>query len=231
MNVTIEKLSKKYGEKVVLKDFSVSFEEKKVSVVMGKSGIGKTTLLNCIAGLTDYEGEITGAEKVSYVFQEDRLIPHLNVFDNLDFIIDKTVKKEERYKKIKEILSDVELIDKATAPPDSLSGGQKKRVSFARAYLSDGKVVLLDEPLNSLDTGLKARMCDLFIRLTEKFGSTAVYCTHDTDEALSVADEIMIINGSGVEYSHRFLSEKKGRDITDAECVEVRKNIIKILQN
>ncbi|HBF86533.1 MAG TPA: ABC transporter [Clostridiales bacterium] len=229
MDVIVEKLTKKYGETTVLNDFSSSFTGGKVSVIMGKSGIGKTTLLNCIAGLADYEGKIYGVQKTSYVFQEDRLIPNLSVYDNLDFILDKNIKKEEKPKIIKEILCDVELVDKATELPETLSGGQKKRVSLARAYIAGRNVILLDEPLNSLDTGLKAKMYALFIRLTEKFGSTAIYCTHDIDEALSVADEIKIMDGKGIIYSHVFETEKSGRDVTDAESVEVRKKIINIL--
>ena len=102
MNIELENLTKKYDGKTILDNLSVIFPENKISVVMGKSGIGKSTLLKCIAGLTTYSGAIKGAENVACVFQEDRLIPFMSVNENLDFTIDKTVGKpiaDRKYQK------------------------------------------------------------------------------------------------------------------------------------
>ena len=228
MDIIVKKLNKAFGDKVVLSGFDFTVEEGSTTVVMGKSGIGKTTLLNCIAKLIPYEGEILGVDGVSYVFQEDRLINHLTVYGNLDFSLSGKFSKQERVEKIKEVLIDVELQDKASSYPSELSGGQKKRVALARAFLSPEKVLLMDEPMNSLDLGLKDRIFSVFNSLKNKYFKTVVFVTHDLDEALTVADKIVVINEVGEVYSHSF--EKGERDITSNECNEVRKELLKYLK-
>ncbi len=229
MDIRIEKLNKKYADKTVFDNFDVVFKSGKISVVMGKSGEGKTTLLNCIAKLTDYDGEITGAENVSYVFQSDRLIPFKTVYENLDFTLDGKLKKQERGEKIKNILRAVSLEDKACAMVNELSGGQRKRASIARAFLSDGDVLLMDEPLNSLDLGLRMQTTDLLLDMVGRYPRTVIYVTHDIDEALTVADCIFAIGEKGVEYSYEFLSSQKERDILSEECNKVKRQLIKFL--
>ena len=154
MDITVKRLTKSYGEKTVLKDFSATFKEGKVTVIMGKSGSGKTTLLNCIASATSYDGEISGAGEVSYVFQEDRLVPHLTVYGNLTLCLN-VQDKREKAEKIRGILEKFDMKDTADCISENLSGGEKKRVALARAFLSGREVMLLDEPFNSLDFGLK----------------------------------------------------------------------------
>lgn len=227
MDITVKKLNKSFGDKSVLSNFTLTVKEGATTVIMGKSGIGKTTLLNCIANLLPYEGEILGVDGVSYVFQEDRLINHLTVFDNLDFSLSGKMDKAKRVQNIKEVLLDVELDGKASAYPTELSGGQKKRVSLARAFLSPKQVLLMDEPMNSLDLGLKNRIFDVFNGLKSKYSKTVLFVTHDVDEALTVADRIIVIDESGEVYSHEFV--KGERDITGEECNRVRKELIEKL--
>ncbi len=223
MDVTVKGLCKRYGEKEVLTDFSAVFKEGKVTCVLGKSGIGKTTLLNCIAKTTSYEGTISGVNGVSFVFQEDRLLSNLTVYDNLSF----AVKCDG--KKIKDALNSVDLIDNATSYPDELSGGQKKRVSLARAFLSDEKVILLDEPTNSLDIGLKFRTYSLFIDLINKYSKTAVYVTHDIDEAIIVADFIYVIDKNGVVFSAEITGEKEKNRLSDKKNIQLREKLLTYL--
>lgn len=223
MDVIVKGLSKRYGDKVVFSDFSAVFKEGKVTCVLGKSGVGKTTLLNCIAKILPFEGEISGVDGASFVFQEDRLLSNLTVYDNLAF----AVKCDKN--KIKEALASVDLIDKATSYPDELSGGQKKRVSLARAFLSDKKLILLDEPTNSLDVGLKYKTYKLFVELMEKYGRTAIYVTHDIDEALTVADEIYLINQSGVCYSAEIKGDKDQRRASAPQNLSVREKLMEYL--
>ncbi len=230
MDIIVKGLSKKYADKVVFDGFNCVFKENKTTVVMGKSGIGKTTLLNCIAKLIEFDGEIEGVESVSYVFQEDRLIEHLTVFDNLDFSLSGVAKKEDRKDLIIDILKDVELLDKISYFPSELSGGQKKRVAIARAFLSPSSVLLMDEPMNSLDYGLKSRMYEVFFKLRKKHAKTVIFVTHDIDDALAISDRIMILDNTKVVYSYDFSSLDSERDITSEECNLQRKIICEYLK-
>ncbi len=231
--MVVKKLCKRYrtesGEKIVFDNFSAEFKDGKVTAVMGSSGIGKTTLLNCIAKLTDYDGEIAGVGSSAYVFQEDRLIPDKTVYDNIDFVM-QTEDADERKKRIKNAISVTELLSEAFRYPSELSGGQRKRVSLARAFASGRDLMLLDEPLSSLDIGLKFRIFDVMKKVFKSDSKTVIMVTHDVDEALTLADEIVIIDKGGVAYRKEFSTDLFDRDITDDECNRIRKEIIEILK-
>ena len=231
--MVVKKLCKRYrtesGEKIVFDNFSAEFKAGKVTAVMGSSGIGKTTLLNCIAKLTDYDGEIAGVGSSAYVFQEDRLIPDKTVYDNIDFVM-QTEDADERKKRIKNALSVTELLSEAFRYPSELSGGQRKRVSLARAFASGRDLMLLDEPLSSLDIGLKFRIFDVMKKVFKSDSKTVIMVTHDVDEALTLADEIVIIEKGGVAYRKEFSTDLFDRAITDDECNRIRKEIIEILK-
>ena len=231
--MVVKKLCKRYrtesGERIVFDNFSAEFKDGKVTAVMGSSGIGKTTLLNCIAKLTDYDGEIAGVGNSAYVFQEDRLIPDKTVYDNIDFVM-QTEDADERKKRIKNALSVTELLSEAFRYPSELSGGQRKRVSLARAFASGRDLMLLDEPLSSLDIGLKFRIFDVMKKVFKSDSKTVIMVTHDVDEALTLADEIVIIDKGGVAYRKGFSADLFDRDITDDECNRIRKEIIEILK-
>ena len=231
--MVVKKLCKRYrtesGERIVFDNFSAEFKDGKVTAVMGSSGIGKTTLLNCIAKLTDYNGEIAGVGSSAYVFQEDRLIPDKTVYDNIDFVM-QTEDADERKKRIKNALSVTELLSEAFRYPSELSGGQRKRVSLARAFASGRDLMLLDEPLSSLDIGLKFRIFDVMKKVFKSDSKTVIMVTHDVDEALTLADEIVIIDKGGVAYRKEFSIDLFDRDITDDECNRIRKEIIEILK-
>ena len=227
--MVVKKLCKRYrtesGEKIVFDNFSAEFKDGKVTAVMGSSGIGKTTLLNCIAKLTDYDGEIAGVGSSAYVFQEDRLIPDKTVYDNIDFVM-QTEDADERKKRIKNALSVTELLSEAFRYPSELSGGQRKRVSLARAFACGRELMLLDEPLSSLDIGLKFRIFDVMKKVFKSDSKTVIMVTHDVDEALTLADEIVIIDKGGVAYRNEFSTDLFDRDIADDEC----NRIIEILK-
>lgn len=231
--MVVKKLCKRYrtesGEKIVFDNFSAEFKDGKVTAVMGGSGIGKTTLLNCISKLTDYDGEIAGVGSSAYVFQEDRLIPDKTVYDNIDFVM-QTEDADERKKRIKNALSVTELLSEAFRYPSELSGGQRKRVSLARAFASGRDLMLLDEPLSSLDIGLKFRIFDVMKKVFKSDSKTVIMVTHDVDEALTLADEIVIIEKGGVAYRKEFSTDLFDRDITDDECNRIRREIIEILK-
>lgn len=188
--IEIKNLSKKYGSLSVYDNFNLSFEEGKILCILGESGSGKTTLLNCIAGLNTFEGSIPEL-KCSYVFQTPRLIPNLTVYENLKLIC----KDENR---VKNMLSRLYLEDKASSYSVELSGGQAQRVSLARAFLFDSEIILMDEPLSSLDLRLKKEITELFLTIWREDKRTALYVTHDVDEALCVAHRIIILRSGEI---------------------------------
>lgn len=180
---------KKYGDKTVYKNFSLSVAEGKITCILGESGSGKTTLLNCVAGLSPFVGEIP-ALKCSCVFQTPRLVPNLTVLGNLRLVCN-----DENL--ILKTLDDLHLSDKKDAYPKTLSGGQAQRVALARALVYGGEIMLLDEPFSSLDLKLKMEISALFKNLQRQKNITSLFVTHDADEALSLGDEIIVIkNGT-----------------------------------
>lgn len=210
--MTIKNLTKRYGNVTVYENFNLEIEEGKITCILGESGCGKTTLLNCIARLTGFEGEIPEV-KCSYIFQTPRLVPNLTVEGNLKLICKDVVAVEG-------ILEKVRLSDKRNAYPVSLSGGQAQRVSIARAFLYGGEIILLDEPFNSLDLKLKGEISALFKEVQSEFNRTALFVTHDIDEALNIAHRIIIINGG--KPSLDISTEGGGKD-------ELRKRLLTAL--
>lgn len=208
--IEIKGLTKKYDGKAVYENFDFNLEEGRTTCVLGESGSGKTTLLNCIAGLTRYEGEIPKL-KCSYVFQTPRLVPNLTVHGNLALI-------GADDGEIDDVLERVKLADKRGAYPAELSGGQKQRVSLARALLYGGEIMLLDEPFASLDLKLKREMARLFNEIARERGLTALFVTHDPDEALSVANRVVVINGgktvADIKVDGQFLENARERIIS-----------------
>lgn len=212
--IRISNLTKNYGNQTVYKNFNITFEDGKITCILGESGCGKTTLLNCIANLTDYSGEIPKLEP-TYIFQSPRLVPCLTVKQNLELIC-------KDGEKIENILKRVGLADKADKYPATLSGGEAQRVSLARAFVFGGDILLMDEPFSSLDLKLKFSACDLFLSLQREKNMTALFVTHDIEEALRIADRIIILKKGG---SYEDLTVEKGK------VDDLRKNIIQVFMS
>lgn len=197
----IKNLTKKYGEKTVYENFSLNIEDGKITCILGESGSGKTTLLNCVAGLCEYFGEITKV-KCSYVFQTPRLVPNLTVRGNLALICN-----DER---VDELIKKLHLENEANSYPAHISGGQAQRVSLARAILFGGDIMLMDEPFSSLDLKLKREIQSLYKSLQKEYNLTVLFVTHDIDEAVVLADRIVVIkDGKAV------LDEKNGENMRE----------------
>lgn len=199
--IVLDKVSKSYPSGPVYKDFSLSIEEGKITCLLGASGCGKTTLLNMLAGLLPYQGRIAGVPgRVSYIFQEERLLPNLTVRGNVALVLGRRADAG----RVADILKKVELSGKEDAFPAELSGGQAQRVSIARAFAYPSGLILMDEPFASLDTALKIRLIGVFCRLWEEEKRTAVFVTHDAEEAYML--------------SHRALVLKEGKIVADLSC-------------
>lgn len=233
MNIKLQNITKKYGNLTVLNDFNAEFEQNKITCLLGRSGSGKTTILNIISGITDYIGDISGKEGgISYIFQKERLLDNLTVYQNLEYVLKAAVDDSiERKLKIDEILKTVELYDKRESYPYSLSGGMQQRVSMARAFVYPTKLLLMDEPFRSLDIALKKRLIEAFLQLWKNYKRTVIFVTHDIDEALLLSDKIGILGGSPAVITDTFniSASQFDRKLTDKNMSDIRNTIYEII--
>ena len=178
-DITLIGVSKSFGDKTVLKDMSFTFKHGETTCIKGPSGCGKTTLLRIIAGLEEKDGgTITGVpEKISYVFQEDRLCEDFSAVSNITAVTGRSLKKEAVYSHLKEL----GLEESALKPVRELSGGMKRRVAIARAVCYNSELLILDEPFKGLDVKLRQSVMDYIKRHTN--GRTIICVTHDPAEA------------------------------------------------
>ena len=232
-DIIIKNFSCSYEQKTIFQNFDVTFEQGKINVVLGGSGIGKTTLLNAMASLKSYDGSIEGCEGgVSYIFQKDRLIPSISVYKNLDLVL-KAVVKDKRVRKetIESTAEALEISDVLNSLPSEISGGQAQRASMARAFLFPSDVLLLDEPFKALDTSLKARLINKFVELQRQSKKTVVFVTHAIDECLLCADNYFVFAANPVEVVLKgsILSEKQERKLTDKNLEDTRNQLLKAL--
>ena len=193
MSLSIKGLTKSFGEKTVFKDFSYDFSDIGLYLIRGDSGVGKTTLLRMISGLDSaYSGDISGGglTNVSYAFQEYRLFPTLTALENV-MVSSKTESAADKESAL-EYLSRLGFTEADTALlPSELSGGMKQRVSLARAFLSDAKILLLDEPTKELDPTLAAVVLEMISEESKK--RLVIMVSHlESDEALISATKISL---------------------------------------
>jgi NitT/TauT family transport system ATP-binding protein len=190
--VKIRNLYKSYGSHVVFNDLNMSFKKNKITVILGPSGCGKTTLLNIISGIDKkYIGEVKLKDNtISYIFQEDRLIPNLTVFENIAFVLKSTINRKEIENITNKYLRLVKLTEYKDMLPKSLSGGMKRRVAIARAFAYKSRLLLMDEPFKGLDQKLKNEIIEEFLRIYNEDKRTVILVTHDIKEAETLGDEI-----------------------------------------
>lgn len=196
MTYEVKNIDKSFGNLKVLDNISISFPENKTTCILGPSGCGKTTLLNIIAGLLDADsGELIGFENedISFVFQEDRLIPWKNVEDNLAFVLKKNTDKREVDKLINHYLELVGLEKYKHYYPKDLSGGMKQRINILRAFIYDSKILIMDEPFKSLDIDNKQIVMDFFEELMKIEKRTCIMVTHNIEEAEKLGDRIVML--------------------------------------
>ena len=210
--IELKNISKSFGEEDILENFSVEIARHEFVTILGPSGCGKTTMLRLIGGFETpdngqvlFDGEdITNLppykRRLNTVFQKYALFPHMNVFDNVAFgltikKIDKKIIKE----KVSEVLKLVNLSGFEKRNVDSLSGGQQQRIAIARALVNEPEVLLLDEPLGALDLKLRQEMQLELKKIQKKLGITFIYVTHDQEEALTMSDEIIVMNNGKIQ--------------------------------
>jgi sulfate/thiosulfate transport system ATP-binding protein len=219
MSIDVQHISKTFGSFRALNDVSLKINDGELVALLGPSGSGKTTLLRIIAGLEapdpnpgtsirfydeDVSRRAVGERQVGFVFQHYALFRHMTVFENVAFglrVRHKSTRpsKEEIRDRVEKLLSLVQLAQFSGRYPSQLSGGQRQRVALARALAVEPKVLLLDEPFGALDAQVRKGLRAWLRRLHEEIHITSVLVTHDQEEALEVADRVVVMNNSKIE--------------------------------
>lgn len=212
MYVEMKNIFKQYGNFRASDNVNFGIEKGKLVALLGPSGSGKTTILRMIAGLeTPSFGDIyidgkrvndvpANQREIGFVFQNYALFRHMTVYDNIAFGLKlKKVPKDEIKKRVTELLDITGLAGLEKRYPNQLSGGQRQRVAFARALAPNPSVLLLDEPFAAIDAKVRTELRLWLRQMVTKLGITSIFVTHDQDEAVEVADEIIITNHGRIE--------------------------------
>ncbi len=209
-SIRLQEMTKSQGEGLILNKVNLTIPSGQFFALLGPSGCGKTTLLRLIAGFEKPDSGViylgntnitdlpVNKRPINIVFQNYALFPHLNVFNNVAYsLVVQKVPKEEIEQRVIKILKAFHLENHIFKLPAQLSGGQQQRVALARAIINEPEVLLLDEPLAALDFKLREKMLVELIDLQDKLETTFIYVTHDQFEALTVADQMAIMNHEG----------------------------------
>jgi len=212
MDLELKNITKSYDDLLAVNNVSIKVSSGKLLSLVGPSGCGKTTILRVVAGLISSDrGQVilNGQDITSLpanqrptvtVFQEYALFPHLNVFDNVAYgLKSRHIKKRELKERVDEALILLKISELRKRKIHELSGGQQQRVAVARSLVINPQVILFDEPLSSLDAKLRVEMREEIRRIQQQTGITALYVTHDQEEALAVADQVAVMNQGQIE--------------------------------
>ncbi len=215
--IEFKNVSKYYNETPVIQNFSMKIDAGEKIVILGQSGCGKTTVLRLLAGFISpdsgeiiIDNQIVAAEgkiikepeerNLGMVFQDLALWPHLSVKGNLEFGLKaKGVQKSKREKYIPEMLKLMQMEKSVHAKPAELSGGQQQRVALARALILHPEILIMDEPLSSLDQDLNVRLRKEILKLQKKIGFALLYVTHDREEAFDIGSRIIVMKDGKIE--------------------------------
>jgi len=210
--IRLDGISKSFDEQVVLDNISLSIRKNEFLTLLGPSGCGKTTMLRILGGFEKPDvGRVLHGDQdivdippykrnINTVFQRYALFPHLNVFENIAFGLNiKKIEKTKIQRKVKKALKQVNLNGFEKRSVSQLSGGQQQRVAIARAIVNEPEILLLDEPLSSLDLKLRQEMQYELKTLQQELGITFVYVTHDQEEALTMSDTVVVMNNGIIQ--------------------------------
>ena len=221
--LTIDRVCKSFGSLSVLKDVSLTVGDGEIVALIGPSGCGKTTLLDIISGLSQPDsGTVIGGENISYMFQSARLLPWRTVYENI-----RLVREDVSPEEIHELIKAVGMEGFANYYPDQLSGGMAKRCALARAFHYQGTHLLMDEPFQGLDYGIRMEMIAMLLSVWKKHRQGILFVTHEIDEALTVASKIVLLRARPMTIRDVIsLPGKEGRDPSSPELTAIRQEII-----
>lgn len=223
-------IEKQFKDISVLKNLSIEAAREEIVCIIGPSGCGKSTMLNIITGLTTPScGKvINNSQNTSYVFQEDRLLPWKNVYENIRLVDDKS-----SHETCMELIEKVGLKGFEGFYPYELSGGMRQRCSIARAFNYEADLLLMDEPFKSLDYNLRIGMISYLLMLWEIKKKAIIFVTHEIDEVLLLGDRILFLTNRPTTVLTEFniKTPKIRRKLTDNSLVEVRNQILDLMQS
>lgn len=222
--LSVNNISKSYNLLPVINNISFEVADNEIVAIIGPSGCGKSTLLNIIAGLESKDnGKIEhSGDTVAYVFQDDRLLQWRTVWDNIKIVND-CVDEDE----IADLIFKVGLTGFEKYKPNQLSGGMKKRCGIARAFYYKSNLLILDEPFQGLDYGLRQEMLKMLLDIWNCRKQSVLFITHEIDEALTVASRILVMSKRPGTIVKEFnLTELNDRGLASSEINEVRKQIM-----
>ncbi|WP_300367154.1 ABC transporter ATP-binding protein [Brachyspira sp.] len=215
----------------VIKNINFESAENGITIILGKSGCGKTTFLRLLSGLEKADNGdviIENNAKISMVFQEPRLMPWLNVFDNITFAMNKNKKDEN---KIYELIDMIGLNRFDKAYPSQLSLGMMQRVSIARALANDGDIILMDEPFASLDYFTRETLQNEIINIYKLNKKSIIFVTHSIDEALILGEKIIIFENGIIKKEYDLSNIEYKRNILSDELINIKKDILNSIKN
>ena len=232
--IRIAGLGKRFGELILFENLSVDFPKGAVSVILGPSGCGKTTLLHMLAGIVAPDSgviETPGGRRISYLFQEPRLIPWRTVRQNLEFVLAGTASHSDSHAKALEALERVGIAEFADSYPSELSGGMRQRAVIARAFAYPGEILLMDEPLQALDLARKLDLAGWFLDLWAESRPTTIFVTHDIQEALVLGDTITIFSDPPARVVGSYVNPLAPgeRRLEDPRLMELEAEIYRVL--
>ncbi len=224
--VELKNITVKYGNNVVYENFCFRFEEG-VNVILGKSGCGKTTLLNVVADLVEHTGVCISDEKAAVVFQTPTLAP-VSVWKNVDMVLPKGGNLQE----IETALTLVGLSEKRNQLAFSLSGGEKQRLSLAMAFASGRNIWLMDEPFSNLDYGAKTQLRMVLDKLLLIAPKTVLFVTHDIDDAIALSDKVYLLQDrpSVLTQVAEIQTPRNKRSDVDAQSLQIKAQLQQLLK-
>jgi sulfonate transport system ATP-binding protein len=219
-----------FGDNHVLRGVDLDLAPREFVALLGRSGCGKSTLLRGLARLdTVPEEEIAIQGRTAVAFQEPRLMPWKRVVDNVALALLNTPQRRDRGKLAEQTLEEVGLTDKADAWPLQLSGGQAQRVSLARALVTNPDLLLLDEPFSALDALTRIEMHQLVVQLWRHHHMAVLIVTHDVDEALALADRVVVMDDGQIARTWEIELPRSERTPSTPEIVSARAAILETL--
>ena len=239
--ICVKDLTKKYGDLTVLDKINFEIEKGELIAIVGPTGCGKTTFMNSLAKLTDItsgsiriRGEEANPRKhnIAYVFQESTSLPWLTVRDNIGFGMEvKNIPEKERKERLAEIMDMVGLTECADLYPNQISASMEQRLAVARAIATNPDLLLMDEPYGQLDVRLRYHLEDELVRLWEKLKITVVFVTHNIEEAVYLAERILILSNKPTTVKGNIVVDlPRPRNYLDPDFIAIRKEVTDMIR-